>query len=99
MIDLVVILKGVVEFAALMLLGQGIVYLLSFGKHEANAVYRMFVLVTSPVVKFARVVTPRQVSDRHVPFVGFMLLFWIWFALVALKVSMGAPVVPSAATP
>lgn len=98
MIDLVVILKGVVEFAALMLLGQGIVYLLSFGKHEANAVYRIFVLVTSPVVKVARVITPRQVGDRHVPFVGFMLLFWIWFALTALKVSMGAPV-PVAATP
>ncbi|MFM1826803.1 MAG: hypothetical protein RLY67_184 [Pseudomonadota bacterium] len=96
MIDLVVVLKGVVEFAALMLLGQGIVYLLSFGKHEANAVYRMFVLVTSPVVKVARVITPRQVSDRHIPFVGFLLLFWVWFGLTIAKVSLSAPMVAPA---
>lgn len=98
MIDLVVVLKGVVEFAALMLLGQGIVYLLSFGRHEANAVYRMFVLVTSPVVRAARTITPRQVSDRHIPFVGFLLLFWVWFALTIAKASLSAPIVAPAAS-
>lgn len=91
MIDLVVILKGLVEFAGLMLFGQGIVYLLSFGRHENNAVYKMFAIVTSPVVKAARVVTPRQVADRHVPVVGFFLLFWIWFALTMAKASLVLP--------
>ncbi|MFM1928242.1 MAG: hypothetical protein RIR28_825, partial [Pseudomonadota bacterium] len=50
MIDLVIILKGLVEFTGLMLFGQGIVYVLSFGRHEHNAVYKMFAIVTSPVV-------------------------------------------------
>ena len=93
MIDLVVILKGLVEFTGLMLLGQGIVYFLSFGRHEHNAVYKMFAIVTSPVVKAARVVTPRQVADRHVPVVGFFLLFWIWFALTVVKGSLVLPAV------
>ena len=92
MIDLVVILKGLVEFTGLMLLGQGIVYLLSFGRHEHNAVYKMFAIVTSPVVKAARVVTPRQVADRHIPVVGFFLLFWVWFALTIAKASLVSPV-------
>lgn len=91
MIDLVVILKGLVEFTGLMLFGQGIVYLLSFGRHEHNAVYKMFAIVTSPVVKAARVLTPRQVADRHVPVVGFFLLFWIWFALTVVKGSLVLP--------
>lgn len=91
MIDLVVILKGLVEFTGLMLLGQGFVYLLSFGRHEHNAVYKMFTILTSPVVKAARVITPRQVADRHIPVVGFFLLFWVWFALTMAKASMILP--------
>jgi hypothetical protein len=91
LIDLLVILKGLVEFTGLMLLGQGIVYFLSFGRHEHNAVYKMFAIITGPVVKAARVVTPRQVADRHIPLVGFFLLFWIWFALTVAKASLVLP--------
>ncbi|MEN9794808.1 MAG: hypothetical protein RJA17_1348, partial [Pseudomonadota bacterium] len=39
----------------------------------------------------ARIVTPRQVADRHVPVVGFLLLFWIWFALTVVKGSLVLP--------
>ncbi len=77
-----VILKGLAEFAGLLLIGQGLVYVLSFGKHEANAVYRFFRLITSPVVKGARLITPAKVDDRHVPFVAFAILFWVWFLAV-----------------
>lgn len=79
------VLKGLAEFAALLLVGQGLVYALSFGKHEANAVYRMFRLLTSPIVRLARVVTPKKVSDKHVPFVALLLLFWIWVFLLFTK--------------
>jgi ABC-type uncharacterized transport system permease subunit len=84
----VVVLKGLAEFAGLLLVGQGLVYVLSFGKHEVNAVYRMFRLLTSPIVRAARVITPNKVSDRHVPFVALMLLFWIWLFLSYTKFSM-----------
>jgi hypothetical protein len=89
--DLVVIFKGLVEFAALILLGQGLVYLLSFGRHETNAVYRFFRLLSSPVVKSVRVITPKQVSDRHLPMVGFFLLFWLWFGLLLAKAAIFIP--------
>ena len=91
MFDLVVILKGLIEFTGLMLLGHGIVYFLSFGRHEHNAVYKIFAIVTGPVVRVARLVTPRQVADRHIPMVGFLLLFWIWFAIAITKLSLAAP--------
>jgi hypothetical protein len=88
LIDIVVVLKGLAEFAGLLLIGRGLVYLLSFGKHDVNAVYRMFRFLTSPLVAAARVITPAKVADRHVPFVAVMLLFWIWLFLTYLKFSM-----------
>jgi ABC-type uncharacterized transport system permease subunit len=84
----VVVLKGLAEFAGLLLVGQGLVYALSFGKHEVNSVYRFFRLLTSPIVRAARVITPSRVADRHVPFVALMLLFWIWLFLSYTKFSM-----------
>ena len=89
--DLVVIFKGLVEFTALILLGQGLVYILSFGRHETNAVYRLFRLLSSPVVKSVRVITPKQVADRHLPMVGFFLLFWLWFGLLLAKAAIYIP--------
>ena len=32
-----------------------------------------------------RLVTPRFVIDRHLPFLTFFLLFWLWLALAFLK--------------
>jgi hypothetical protein len=32
-----------------------------------------------------RRVTPRQIIDRHVPFVTFFLLFWLWIGLTFAK--------------
>ena len=69
------------SYAAILLLGQGLIYVLSFGKHEANAVYRLMRLLTSPVVKPTRWITPKQVTDRHVPLVAFLLLFWVCIGL------------------
>ncbi|MEN9772463.1 MAG: hypothetical protein RJA58_1106 [Pseudomonadota bacterium] len=84
----VVVLKGLAEFVGLLLIGQGLVYALSFGRHESNGVYRLFRLMTSPVVKVARVITPQKVADKHVPFVALMLIFWVWLFLSYTKFSI-----------
>lgn len=84
----VVVLKGLAEFAGLLLIGQGLVYALSFGRHEVNGVYRFFRLMTSPVVRLTRAITPQKVSDKHVPFVALILIFWIWLFLSYFKYSM-----------
>lgn len=81
MLTVVTIAKALVEFAGLLLLGQGLVFLLSFGRHEGNPIYRFLRFMTGPVVRPVRVITPRFVMDQHVPAVSFFLLFWLWVAL------------------
>ncbi len=92
MLSMVVVLKGLVEFAGLMLLGQGLVWILSFGKHEANPIYRAMRFVTSPVTGLVRKVAPRFIADRHIAALAFVLLFWIWVALLIAKLRLQMPV-------
>lgn len=81
MLSVVTVAKALVEFAGLLLLGQALVFLLSFGRHEANPIYRFLRFMTRPVVLPARYITPKFVLDQHVPAVSFFLLFWLWVAL------------------
>jgi hypothetical protein len=81
MIQLLNIVYTLAAFAMLLLLGQFLVRVMSFGRHEENAVYRLFRLLTSPVVRVARAITPARVADVHVPVVAFFLLFWICLGL------------------
>jgi hypothetical protein len=81
LVNVLGVVQLLVMYAGLLLLGQGLVYLLSFGRHEGNAVYRFFRFLTSPVTRTVRYITPAKVADRHVAVVAFFLLFWIYFAL------------------
>jgi len=81
MLTAVTFAKALVEFAGLLLVGQGLVFLLSFGRHEGNPIYRFFRFLTGPVVRPVRLITPRFVVDQHLPAVAFFLLFWLWVAL------------------
>lgn len=78
---IVSVLRALVEVAGLFLLGQGLLYILAGSRREKNAVYLLFRLVASPVVKAVRYITPKQIVDKHVPVVAFFLLFWLWIAL------------------
>ncbi|MEY4863159.1 MAG: hypothetical protein RLZ51_1254 [Pseudomonadota bacterium] len=84
MVNALGVLQLLVMYAALLLLGQGMVYMLSFGRHDGNAVYRFFKFLTSPVTRMVRRITPAKVADRHVPVVAFFLLFWVYFALAVV---------------
>jgi len=79
------VLRALVEVAMLFLLGQGLLALLAGRRRDDNTIYKLFLIVTSPVLKAARKITPRQIIDRHLPFVAFAVLFWIWIALAWLK--------------
>lgn len=63
---------------------------------ENNVIYRLFVLVASPVVKPCRWITPRFVPDRHLPLVAFSLLLvayiWIMLEIAATCVRYGQTV-------
>lgn len=91
MLQVLSVAYSLAAFAMLLLAGQLLVRLMSFGRHEQNAVYRLFRLLTSPVVRITRMITPSRVSDTHVPVVAFLLLFWICVALaVSLPKLVGA---------
>ncbi len=83
--SVVIVLKGLVEVAAMLLLALGAVRLLSFGRHEGNPVYRLLQTATAPLTRATRRLTPAVVADRHLGLVTFLLLFWAWLALLAVK--------------
>jgi hypothetical protein len=79
------VLRALAEVAMLFLLGQGLLALLAGSRRHDNTMYKLFLIVTGPVVNTMRRVTPRQIIDKHIPFIAFAVLFWIWIALAWLK--------------
>lgn len=89
-IDLLVVstTRVLVEIAGFALLGQGALALLT-GKHRnGNPFYRILEIITNPVVRAVRVITPRFIVDAHVPVLAFFMLFWLWIALALAKRSL-----------
>lgn len=84
-IYLISLLRALVEVAGMALIGQGLLAILAGAKRDANFVYRLFQVVTAPVIRMVRLITPRFIIDRHLPFLTFFLLFWLWLALAFLK--------------
>jgi len=79
------ILRALTEVAMLSLLGQGLVAFLAGARRSTNPVYQLFNVITGPVVKAVRYITPKVIIDRHLPFVTFFLLFWLWILLAYVK--------------
>lgn len=82
---LVSILRTLVEVAGFALLGQGMLVLLAGKYRDQNLFYRMLRIVTQPVVRAVRFITPRFVLDAHIPMLTFFLLFWLWVVLALVK--------------
>lgn len=82
---LVSALRALVEVALLALVGQGLLAILAGARRGTNPIYRLFQIITQPVIKAVRFVTPRLVVDKHLPFVAFFLLFWLWILLAYVK--------------
>lgn len=82
---LVSALRALVEVALLALVGQGLVAILAGARRGTNPIYRLFQIITQPVIKGIRFITPRVVVDKHLPFVAFFLLFWLWILLAYVK--------------
>lgn len=82
---LVSALRALVEVALLTLLAQGLLALLAGAGRAKNPIYMLFEIVTRPVLKAARWLTPKLVMDKHLPFVAFFILFWLWILLAYVK--------------
>ena len=77
-----VIVKALLELTGLFLFGQGVLYLMAGKDRDRNWIYQLFRVLTSPMTKFARLVTPTAIVDRHIPYVAFLLILWAWLFLV-----------------
>lgn len=86
MLLLVSIVKLLCEVALLGLAGRALLGLLAGEKKEANFFYKVLEAITKPFIAAARFITPKAVIDRHVPFVAFLLLGFIWVVSVIEKV-------------
>ena len=59
--------------------------MLAGARRHNNFVYRLFLVITGPVMKVSRWITPKVIIDKHLPFVAFFLLFWLWIMLAWIK--------------
>jgi hypothetical protein len=77
--------RALLEVALLALLGQGAVALLAGARRQQNPIYRLFAIITDPVIRAARAMVPQQIGDRHLPYVTFFVLLWLWLVLAWVK--------------
>lgn len=78
-------LRALVEVSLLFLLGQGFLALLAGNRRHANAVYQLFVIVTRPVLRIMRKISPSWIIDGHLPLAAVFFLFWLWIGLAYLR--------------
>ena len=78
---LLLVAQTLIFVAGLALLGQFVVGLFNWGRRHENVVFQLFGIVTRPVVRAIRVITPRIVLDQHVPAVAFLVCLIAYFAL------------------
>ncbi|MFY9317691.1 MAG: hypothetical protein WAO95_19290 [Burkholderiales bacterium] len=88
MYEIIVILKALTEVAGVAFLGQGILWVIAGAKRDQNVVYNLFKILTSPVTRVTRAITPRVIIDAHIGLVAFFLLMVLWVVLTALKIKM-----------
>jgi len=84
-LQIISVIRALVEVAGWFLLAQGALFLLSGSTRGNNIVYQLFVIVTRPVISATRFLAPKVIVDKHIPFVAFFLLFWLWLLLAYVK--------------
>lgn len=88
MYEAIVILKALTEVAGIGMIGQGLLYVLAGAKRDQNMVYNLFKVITSPIMKATRLITPRIVLDQHIGLVAFFLLVVLWLVLTGFKIKL-----------
>lgn len=79
------IVKALVEVVGFFYIGQAILVVFAGGLREQNLFYRIIRVVTDPVTRATRFLMPRFMPDRHMPWIAFGLLLWIWiFTILAI---------------
>ena len=88
MLLFVEIVKLLAEIALLCLAGQWVLGLLAGKRRDQNMFYQLFQVLTRPVIRGARLLSPRVVLDQHLPLVAFLLLFFVWVIATITKIDI-----------
>ena len=88
MLFLVSSVKLIAEIALMALAGQILLGLLAGAKRDSNLFYQVLQVITNPVVKGVRVLTPRVVLDRHIPIAALGLVAIVWLVATIGKISL-----------
>ena len=88
MLLLVSSVKLVAEIALMALAGQWLLGLLAGSRRDTNLFYQLLGMVTRPVVKAVRLITPRQVLDRHIPLAAFVAVAMLWVVATLMKIQI-----------
>ncbi len=87
----VFVAHNMVKLVGLLYVAQLLVGAFNWSARETNVIYRLLRFLTSPVTRAVRAVTPEIIADKYVPIVAFGLLFWIYVALIALRLYAKRP--------
>ena len=88
MLLLVSSVKLIAEIALLAFVGQWLLGLLAGQRRDSNFFYKTLQILTTPFVRAARWITPRQVLERHLPLVAFLVLMFAWLIATISKISL-----------
>lgn len=88
MLTVLNIVQLVLYIALLALVGQGALYVLAGARRDGNIFYRLLQVISKPFTVPVRWITPRQVDDRHVPVVTFLLLLIVYAVVTFEKINL-----------
>ncbi|MFY8084393.1 MAG: hypothetical protein ACOVN7_11780 [Rubrivivax sp.] len=88
MLNVLNLVQLVLYIALLALAGQGALYVLAGARRNGNVFYRLLQVIAKPFTVPVRWITPRQVADRHVPLVTFLLLLIAYAVVTFEKISL-----------
>lgn len=80
--------KLLAEIALLCLAGQWVLGLMAGKRRDENLFYQLFQVLTRPLIRGARLVSPRVVLDQHLPLVAFLLLAFVWIVATLTKIDI-----------
>ncbi|MCM0036247.1 MAG: hypothetical protein NBV66_10720 [Burkholderiaceae bacterium] len=80
------ILQLLLYIGLLALLGQGLLYLIAGAKRDTNLFYQLFQVVNKPWIRIAGLISPKQIAERHHPFVAFCIVGAIYMAVTVAKI-------------
>lgn len=88
MLFLISSVKLIAEIAWMALAGQLVLGLLAGARRDSNLFYQLLQVITCPVVKGVRLLTPRVVLDRHIPLAACGVMAVVWLVATIGKINL-----------